>query len=345
MRRATAIGLGVSALIAISACGGGGGDGGAPHAPALAEPQASEAVAAAVLSVGSVLVELATDPPAVDIGVTGASEVATALTLCRDGGSLSGTCVLRVHRDSILRISMRHCGLVDARSGLHSVVDGRLTVQAPYNFCDSGHVPVGGERTYRFDGFTAVRSDGNGVLETFGAERLVETVLPRSTGCELDDATLDINGMLEVQRRDGINIALRTAGLHIERSGSGLAGQCSRHIEASGRLIVDDHSSLHHTEVDLDTLAVDVDAVGALRGVAGGLALDCVPALTVAMDEALVPGVACPSAGILALHRADGSRGLLTFADGGVSIDADADGTPERVASDCRDPALAQCPL
>jgi hypothetical protein len=345
MRRTTAIGLGVSALLAMSACGGGGGEGGAPHSPALAEPQASEAVAAAVLSVASVLVELATDPPAVDIGVTGTSEVATALTLCPGGGSLSGTCVLRVHRDSILRISMRHCGLVDERSGLRSVVDGRLTVQAPYNFCDSGHVPVGGERTYRFDGFTAVLSDGDGVVETFAAERLVESMLPRNTGCEQDDAALDINGALEVQRRDGINIALRTAGLHLERSGAGPAGQCSRHIEASGRLTIDDHSSLHHVEVDLDALAVDVDGAGALRGVEGGLALDCVPAIVVAMDQALVPGVACPSAGVLALHRADGSRGLLTFADGGVSVDADADGTPERVASDCRDPALAQCPL
>ncbi len=217
MRRATAIGFGVSALLAISACGG-GGEGGAGQSPALAEPQASEAVAAAVLSVASVLVELATDPPAVDIGVTGTSEVATALTLCPGGGSLSGTCVLRVHRDSIVRISMRHCGLVDERSGLYSVVDGRLTVQAPYNFCDSGHVPVGGERTYRFDGFTAVLSDGDGVVETFAAERLVESMHPRNTGCEQDDAALDVNGVLAVRRRDGINIALRTAGLHLERS-------------------------------------------------------------------------------------------------------------------------------
>jgi DNA polymerase III epsilon subunit-like protein len=44
--------------------------------------------------------------------------------------------------------------------------------------------------------------------------------------------------------------------LHLERSGTGSDGRCSRRIEASGRLTIDDHSALRHSEVDLDGLAV-----------------------------------------------------------------------------------------
>jgi hypothetical protein len=101
-------------------------------------------------------------------------------------------------------------------------------------------------RTYRFDDFSAVVSDGEGVVETFAAERLVETVLPLETGCVQDDATLDLDGALAVQRRGGVNVALRAADLHLELSGTGSAGRCSRRIEASGRLTIDDHSALRH---------------------------------------------------------------------------------------------------
>jgi hypothetical protein len=270
--------------------------------------------------------------------------VAIARASCPLGGSLSGTCVLR-HSGSTVGSVLRGCQLLDEATGLQVTVDGRLTVQTPYNVCDIGRIPIGAVRTYRFDDFSAVVSDDEGVVETFAAERLVETVLPLERGCDKDDATLDLDGALAVQRRGGINVELRAADLHLERSGTGSAGRCSRRIEASGRLTIDDHSALRHSAVDLDGLVVEVDADGGMHRVDGGFALDCVPAFTIATDEPLGPGNVCPAAGALTLQRTDGSRGTIRFVGGGVRIDADADGTPERVAADCRAPALAQCPL
>jgi hypothetical protein len=342
-RRAATMGLAISALTALAACGG-GDDGGGSTSPPLAEPQATEAVAAAVLSAASVVVELAADPPAAEDVGNGTAGVAIALASCPGGGSLSGTCVLR-HSGSTVRSVLRHCQLVDEATGLHVTVDGRLTVKTPNNVCDFGRIPVNAVRTYRFDDFSAVVSDGEGVVETFAAERLVETIVPLETGCERDDATLDLDGALALERRGGVHVELRAADLHLERRATGSAGRCGRRIEASGRLTIDDHSALRHSEVDLDGLAVEVDADGGMRRVDGGFALDCVPAFTFTTDEPLAPGNVCPAAGALVLERADGSSGTIDFADGGVRIDADADGTPERVAADCRAPALAQCPL
>ncbi|HSP95838.1 MAG TPA: hypothetical protein VL049_01160 [Candidatus Dormibacteraeota bacterium] len=337
MRRATAIGLGLATLIALVACGGGGEDGQAPPA-VLDEVQASEAIAAAALRVAGALTELADDRMAVD-QLGRASFGGGCLH-----GTLTGSCGMG-HRVNTLRVSARHCQLLDAVSGLRLTVEGRLTVTTPFAICGlGGLIPLEAVRTYRFDHFSATVEDGAGVVEAFAAERLVETLLPLRTGCDQGDATIDLDGTMSAQRRGGLDAALRATDLHLERRGSGSAGACTRTIEARGGVAVDDRSAGRTAGADLDGLTVEVDAAGGLRRIDGGFALGCARPLTIATDQPLVAGDGCPSAGMLELERRDGSRGFVDLAAGGLRVDADGDGTPDRVTADCRDLDIATCP-
>ena len=343
MRRAATIGLAISALTALAACGGGGGDGGGSTSPPLAEPQASEAVAAAVLSAASVVVELAADPPAAEDVGRGTTGVAIARASCPGGGSLSGTCVLR-HSGSTVRSVLRHCQLVDEATGLHVTVDGRLTVQTPYNVCESS-------------GFRSAPCARIGSTTSAPSSATARASSRRSLPNDLLRPSCRSRGMREgrcdarSRRRVGGAAPRRrqrraTRSRPAPRAARQRIGWSVRPAHRGERSADDRRPfGVAPQRGRLDGLAVEVDADGGMRRVDGGFALDCVPAFTIATDEPLAPGDVCPAAGALTLQRADESRGTIRFVDGGVRIDADADGTPERVAADCRAPALAQCPL
>ena len=344
MRRARAIGL--SAFLAVSACGG-GGDGGGGAAPApLEEPRASEAVGVAVVGVADALVALAGTPPLVELAGAPSGQTAGLVVAghCEGGGHLSGTCTTR-HSGSTLRTIARDCRLVDPTTGLRVAFDGRLIITTPAASCNDVKVPINALRTYRFEDFHAELRDDAGVVESFATARFVETVLPLRTGCDKADATLDLDGEVAMRRRDRVAATLRADGLRIERRTSGASGRCAQRLEASGGLQVDDTGGGRRTAVDLDGLAIQVDGDGAVRAVDGSLALACAPEVRISTDQPFLsaPG-GCPRGGRLALDRPDGSRGMLLFAAGGLAVDADADGVAERVVADCRDATLAQCP-
>lgn len=326
--RATTILFWASALLASAGCGGGGGGAGAA---AVGEPQATGASVAAALRVADALAELAggRDVPA----------LAAAGTAC-ERGSLQGVCV-ELRGGNVLRLVARQCALRDAASGVVVTVDGRIAVSSATAFCGlGGPIPPEITRTYRLTNVRAEVVDGDGVAETFTADRLVETVQPLRSGCDLDDAILALDGGLTVQRRGRAPLALRARGLRLERRASGSAGQCVRTVTASGRLAVGAGGAARMEDAALDGFSVTVDAAGVARRLAGGLALSCARPFTVATDEPLTGGGACPSAGRLALERQDGSRGGAHFAAGAAEIDADGDGAAD-LAADCA--ALPRC--
>ena len=329
MRRAIAIRSGLSAVLILAACGGGSGGGQMPPAE-LAEPAASEAVAAAALRAAAALVELASDPAGTETAVAGDCA----------RGALSGTCVTRAGI-ATLRLAARDCELDDPIAGRRLTVDGKLTISTPFPACDQP-IPANGVRTYRFTDFSVAVEDDAGVVERFAAERLTETLRPLGSGCDQSDAVIDVSGRLAVQRRGGIDAALQAADLHLERHGSGSAGACARSIAAAGGLRIEDRGAGRVDEVELDGLTVELDSAGGVRRIDGGLALACAPSITLVTDEALQPGDECPVAGVLTLEHGDGGHGVVRFNGSAVAIDADGDGTPERVDIDCG-ASLASC--
>lgn len=328
--RATAILCWASALLASAGCGGSGGGGGTA---VVEEPRASGASVAAALRVADALAELAGDP------VTVVRLDTTGGTVC-ERGSLRGICVRR-RRDNVVHLVARHCAVRDAASGALVTVHGRISVSAASEFCGlGGSIPPEIPRTYRFTGVRAEVVDATGVAETFTAGRLVETVRSLRSGCDLSDALLELDGALTVERRGRDPLALRASRLRLERRATGPAGQCARAVTASGRLAVGDSAAGATTVARLDAFTVALDADGATRRVAGGVALPCTRSFTVVTDEPLTAGDGCPGAGRLALERNDGSRGVARFAAGAAEIDADGDGAADLVA-DCR--ALPRC--
>ena len=232
---------------------------------------------------------------------------------------------------------------VDAVSGLRLTVEGRLTVTTPFAVCGlGGLIPLDAVRTYRFDHFSADVEDGDGVVEAFAAERLVETVLPLRTGCDQGDATLDLDGALSVQRRGGVDAALRATDLHLERRGSGSAGACSADHRGARR--ARDRRPLGRARGQRRPRRPDGGGRRGGRRCGGSTAASRSTARGRSPSPPTSrwsPAHGCPSAGVLELERARRIARLHRFAAGGLRVDADGDGTPERVAADCRDPALA----
>lgn len=325
MRR-TAFGLATVAVWTLAACGGSSND----DSAMLDEPETSRTVAAAALQAAAGLVELAADAVAVrDL---------SAADQC-ESGSVTGVCVER-RGESVQRLELRRCRLPLDDGGAHVTVDGRFALTTPFSICGlGGLIPPEALRTYRFDGFTAVVEDGAGVVETFAADHLVETVQPLRTGCAAADASIDVDGALTVSRRGGADLALRASQLHVERRGARAGPGCNQELTASGGITVIDRDSDATTRAKLDGFAVATDAAGRVLRVDGGFALSCALPLTIATNQVLEPGEECPRVGMLELERRDGSRGFVRFRDGAVEVDADGDGSLDATgdcdAADC----------
>jgi hypothetical protein len=321
MRGTSASLFGLLAL-ATAACGGGGA-----AAPVEDEPRASAAVAAAAVRVANALAELASDP-------AGISEVDPAIRTRCERGSLTGVCVAG-RRVDVVRLTARRCELRDAVHGTVLAVDGRFSVSAAAPACGlGGLIPPDIARTFRLDGFSAVVSDGAGVVEAFTTSHLVETALPLLSGCDGSDAVEDLDGEFTLQRRGRPPLAARAAGLHLERRALAAAAGCAPTVVASGRLVIADADAGTRSAFELDGFAVALDPDGAVRRIEGGLALPCAPPASVVTDVPLRAGMPCPLEGRLLLTRRDGSHAVARFTPSGMEIDADADGIPE-ATTDC----------
>jgi len=329
-------------LAATAGCGGGGssGDGGSLPTPVvpLSDAEATEAASGAVLTITAALVALASEPPGVAVpnAAARASGPAGRAVLCANGGVLVARC-----SGSVITSTAHECELIDDASGTGITVDGRLSVAVgARGVCRTGEIPLDAVRTYRFTHFQAVVRDAGAVVETFAAPRLVQTVRPLAGGCAAGQAEHRLDGRLLIRRRDGTDLrvdmrALRL-GLHLDGT------PCAPRVTADGRAEIADHAAGRFVRAAFAGLTVSGSAAIGYR-IDGAAMLDCLGAFSVATEAPLVLAAPCADAGALRFQLPSRATARSRFDAGGILLDADGDGAPERSVDSCIDTSLASC--
>jgi hypothetical protein len=292
----------------------------------------------------------------------GASEIGTTGgrigSSCQGGGTRDESCTLRSGRAQ-LEIVFDACTVTIGAQQL--VVDGRLTRTVDdLQFCETGQIGDRVEVTDALTDFrqTTTRPDGGGasVFELSGTytRRFVFT----SSGCNGGIGTEHFDGDLAFRctpampsgvagcPAGGRDLALVARDLTVNRARIGV-GVCPPKT-VFGRLEVDDRISGQA----FDTVYRNFVVAEAVRETGevdlqleGGLTLDCLGEVSIVTEVPLrrSPSAGCPSRGILLIRLPDGLQHAVRYHDGGLEIDLDGDGKPDRTTATCEDPSLAQC--
>lgn len=339
MRGATRRLIAVAVLVGCGGDGSGGSGNGAVPTPVVpvSDAAATETASAAALSIVAALEALAAPPPGLDPAppAEGVAQVAA----CLNGGGLAATCAQAGGR-AIVRTHADQCELTDPASGGRVIVDGRLTATiAASGVCRSGQVPPAAERRYRLSDFRATTLVDGRTVESFATTRLRMVVAPQSGGCG-GDADLHLDGRAVVTRSDGTDVVVDARGLRLAVRFAGEA--CARRIHADGVVaILDRGAGARQIDVDFEALQLD-RALGGVR-LDGAAIVRCVGRLQFESVEPIARDGACAERGALRLRLPSGAEARVGYAAGGLTLDRDGDGVPERSLETCLDLALA-CP-
>lgn len=331
----------VVAVLTTSGCGGSGGDGMTDEATvptpavALTDAQAVESGAGAALTFIAALRTLAGDAPAPSTAATAmaAGPAGISAGQCLNGGVLVASCRTE---DGIATLTSRaqDCDLLDPASGYRITFNGELRVAlAAPDVCRSGEIPDEVPRTYRYRDFQAVVRDGDRIVETFNAPQLIERVTPRSGGCAGGDHDATLDGRVQIRRDDGTDLRIDTAGLRLARRFDGTP--CTARVVADGVATFADAAGGRTVRAALHELVLSGD--GRLSGDA-----DLACAGRFGFDVEAGDAATCPSGGGV-FQLPSGAAAGADFAAGGVSLDANGDGTAERTVDSCRALVTAGC--
>jgi hypothetical protein len=303
---------------------------------ALSDAQAVETGAGAGLTFIAALRALAGGAPAAEpiAAAMASGRAARQAAQCLNGGVLSGSCRVEAGR-AVIITRTQQCELLDASSGYRVTLDGeaRLTIAAP-EVCRGAELPAELPRTYRFRAYQAVVRDGEHIVETFDAPRLTQMVTPLGGGCA--DGQLDavFAGRLQIRRDDGTDVRIDTGELRIARRFDGTP--CAARIVAGGVATFTDAAGGRSVRAALHDLVLS----GASH-LSGDADLACAGAFGFDVDT---DDAATCSSGSAALRLPSGAIALADFTNGGVSLDANGDGTAERSVASCRNLLLTGCP-
>jgi hypothetical protein len=315
-------------LVAVVGCGGGGGGGGTR---ALQGEAAVEAAAGVAVSTIIALAEFWPTSP-------GPEEADP----CADGGQGRTTCDVTGDQ-SHWETSLSSCRRFLPEMGVTIFTDGNYAyvVDDPYA-CTEG-LPDGAPVTLDVRDYTQrAVDDGGNELSRFSGHYIQTTTL-RGEGCAGLNDTRVLDGTMQHR--------FVTAGLDIEITADQLTidvdsyGEpCAVRVSPNGRLAVADHANGRRFGQIFGNAQVTFQE--GFAAIDGDIANDCIgnavfetlePLYTDRLDE-------CPIAGFIRVSFVDGARATVRFTDsGGVEIDYDDDGHPDKVAASCHDAALAEC--
>ncbi len=266
---------------------------------------------------------------------------AAVLGNCPRGGTVDATCTEQGGSTTVSS-SFSSCAIAGpSPSDTITSSGGLTTTVASIGVCRTGALPRNVRITTRFNNFTGTLRAGNGTLIERVSGSFTQTIDPSGQGCAGADGTLTTDGSLNAQQPSiGIDVALVARGLSFALGSSGGA-PCTRTVTASGGMDVDDRATGRRFSTNLRGLEMTLtkeqnDAVAATLD--GSMAVNCLGDIDLQTPSPLmIPnGTDCPTAGLLALMRADGIDGQVGFtAEGGFDIDLDADGLPEKEVSSC----------
>ncbi|MGH7788094.1 MAG: hypothetical protein ACRERC_14575 [Candidatus Binatia bacterium] len=291
-----------------------------------------------------------------EIGAAGGQIAAS----CPAGGTRDESCTVS-RGIARLEVAFEQC---TAMIGVQQVVvDGRLTRTVDDSkYCDTREISDNVEVTDALTEFrqTTTRPEGAGtsVFELSGtyARRIVLS----GSGCNGRNGTELLNGSLAFRCLPGAptgvvgcpagggDLSVVARDLTVVRRATGEVGDCTATKTLVGRLEVEDEISGQA----FDTVYRQFFVAEETRGTGdvdlrfqGGLALDCLGEVSIITEVPLrrSPSARCPSAGILLIRLPDGLQRFVRYADGGLEVDLDGDGKPDRKTDSCEDPTLAQC--
>ncbi len=278
---------------------------------------------------------------------------------CPFGGFASIACIpgAEVSRVDAIFID---CATVDrlTESPLGLNGDQTLEIGDP-EFCFTGEVLFGTSLVSAANDFELFT--GSFESDAFERLRMRDSVLSMTVfgpGCAMAHGMLDATGWFVTECLGRIPGSTMDCGEEIQRQSlvfeefslvstpQGMPPECSDLIVANGRV----DSLLENQSVRYSDYEEEVRQTlnGSLLSQAGLQFLPCLGrSIELGTLELIFtpPDAPCPTQGVLAIADPDtGDAATVTFTRvGGVEIDEDADGKPERVFESCRDPELNAC--
>ncbi len=192
--------------------------------------------------------------------------------------------------------------------------------------------------------------DAGGTPTVEASARVSGTVSPSLGGsCFLTAVTLTIT--------DGDLIVPKTNGQDVHFAGTQVAIE---HIKFAGECVPELYQLTFNgpavlmgsvgqpIAVDFNNLVVVVDSSGDFTqvGLHGDVSAACFggqASLKTQPDLSISPGNPCPNSGTILATLPGGAMAQIEYQGGGVSIDANGDGTFEQLAPTCLDPRLLMC--
>jgi hypothetical protein len=342
-------------LASVFACGGGGSSdaGSEPPPPVLAtDRERADAAVRSALSLVTLTAMLVSEPSRSGAGSTRAVLERSAATAdprhgealravrvaCPGGGTLDARCVEHVGGTTVTSVT-QDCELLDPDSGLTVTSSGELIARMEaLGICQTGMLPPRVPVVYRYRNFRATTSDGDTVLETFDAPRLVQRIEPRIGDCRDDDRLVSYDGGLGLARGDAaFDVVFAQFVLTLRSTGT----PCRQTVALAGQAEITDRIGDHSFAVRNGDVEIGLgDGQASMHG---NLIIDCIGQVGIATTVQLA-GTPCPTAGGLSLQLpGDVAAGASFGPAGELAIDYDADGRADATLPTCRDRSLARC--